>query len=436
MEEKNPKSVSIVPIGSTGLVRVGKTIAITNKIISEHEERILRLFPTSIIIGKQEWMVKNLGAFHFQNGDIIPEAKTKEEWILAGESKKPVWCFYNFDERNDVIFGKLYNWYAVIDPRGLAPEGWHIPSLEEWNELTEIVGGEKNAGLVLKSKSGWGEANRAIDQFNFSAMPGGNCNSLGEFSYIGLSGYFWCSTQNDDETAFYKYFFHSTDTIHSKSGFIRSGISVRCIKDNADYYFELGVKLKKRYRLYEAIDAYSKALEIDNSLIDAYYNRANIKDSLSDFIGAIEDYTQFIKYDSNYPDAYCNRGYAKRKIKDYQGAINDYYKAIEFNSKDYESHNNIAITYQAMGKLKEALKQYSIALTINPNYAIAYNNRGYVHLELENFEDAIKDYSKAIEIGINHPGVYYYRGVAKEKSGDNKGAIEDKATYAKLQKIK
>ena len=78
-------------------------------------------------IGNQIWMVKNLNVETFRNGDHIHEAKTLEEWKIAGENQKPAFCYYNNDPKNGTIYGKLYNWYAVNDPRGLAPAGYHIP---------------------------------------------------------------------------------------------------------------------------------------------------------------------------------------------------------------------------------------------------------------------------------------------------------------------
>jgi uncharacterized protein (TIGR02145 family) len=109
----------------------------------------------SVTIGTQTWMTENLNVSTFRNGDLILEAKTKEEWKKAGENKQAVWCYYNFDSKNEAKYGKLYNYYAVNDPRGLAPEGWHIPKNSEWYLLTDYLGGENKAGLKLKKASGW-----------------------------------------------------------------------------------------------------------------------------------------------------------------------------------------------------------------------------------------------------------------------------------------
>ena len=106
-------------------------------------------------IGNQIWTSKNLDVDKFNNGDIIPEAKTVEEWKTAYKNRKPAWCYYDNDTTNGVKYGKLYNWYAVKDPRGVAPKGWHIPSKEEWLEISDYLGGEKLAGNKMKSTTGW-----------------------------------------------------------------------------------------------------------------------------------------------------------------------------------------------------------------------------------------------------------------------------------------
>ncbi len=89
-------------------------------------------------IGDQTWMAENLNVDKFRNGDLIPEAKTNEEWVKADDNNQPAWCYINNDPATANSFGRLYNWPAVDDPRGLAPEGWHIPNDMEW-EILDIV---------------------------------------------------------------------------------------------------------------------------------------------------------------------------------------------------------------------------------------------------------------------------------------------------------
>jgi uncharacterized protein (TIGR02145 family) len=110
-----------------------------------------------VTIGEQVWMSENLNVDKFRNGDSIPQAKSEEEWKKAGESRQPAYCYYENDPANGAKYGKLYNWYAVMDPRGLAPKGWHVPSDAEWRLLTDYLGGVEVAGAKIKSTRGWYE---------------------------------------------------------------------------------------------------------------------------------------------------------------------------------------------------------------------------------------------------------------------------------------
>src|SRR5258705_4009172 len=97
---------------------------------------------STVKIGAQEWMAENLDVSKFRNGDPIPEAKTSHEWWQAGQNGKPAWCYYNNDPVMGRLYGKLYNWYAVNDPRGIPPAGWHVPGDPEWTRLTNYLGGD------------------------------------------------------------------------------------------------------------------------------------------------------------------------------------------------------------------------------------------------------------------------------------------------------
>ena len=88
----------------------------------------------SIVIGNQVWTSQNLDVSTYRNGDTIPEVQNPNVWYYLTTG---AWCFYNNDPANGPVYGKLYNWYAVNDPRGLAPVGYHIPSDAEWTILTD-----------------------------------------------------------------------------------------------------------------------------------------------------------------------------------------------------------------------------------------------------------------------------------------------------------
>ena len=185
---------------------------------------------TYVEIGNQAWMSQNLDNNYFQNGDLIPEAKTNEEWIQAGENKQPAWCYYNNDSSNRK-YGKLYNWYAVNDPRGLAPDGWHIPSDSEWKTLTTYLGGEKVAGPKIKSNYGWVESGYSNNTSGFTALPGGFRLFLnGLFFDLGSHGNWWCSSEIDNNIARSRelYIGYIDRDYDGNKG---NGYSVRCVKN-------------------------------------------------------------------------------------------------------------------------------------------------------------------------------------------------------------
>lgn len=186
----------------------------------------------SIKIGEQTWMQENLNESKFRNGEIIDQATTKEEWEKAGQEGKPAWCYYDNDAKNGVKYGKLYNWYAVNDPRGLAPEGWHIPTDKEWNEIKDFLGGVDASGTKLKNSSGWSGQGNGSNSSRFSALPGGTRDSKGAFYYIGEGAYFWTSTEGGGMYSYIRYLFYNISAMYG--GMYRekeNGLSIRCIKD-------------------------------------------------------------------------------------------------------------------------------------------------------------------------------------------------------------
>jgi uncharacterized protein (TIGR02145 family) len=185
-------------------------------------------------IGEQEWMDRNLSVSMFRNGDKIPEAKSKESWENAGNKGQPVWCYYENDQNNEESYGKLYNWYAVHDPRGLAPEGWHIPSNEEWHTLIEYLGGEKIAGGKMKENGNvnWKTPNKgATNHSGFAAPAGGLRYSNGEFNELNDDAYFWSLTEYDNTHAWYYILGYYFPNVYRNYYDKQHGLSVRCIRD-------------------------------------------------------------------------------------------------------------------------------------------------------------------------------------------------------------
>jgi len=185
--------------------------------------------PGTLIIGNQTWAEANLNVSTFRNGDTIPEAKTNKEWVAAGESGKPAWCYFNNDPAIGKKYGKLYNWFALHDPRGLAPAGWTLSSDADWTRLVNYLGGPGTAGSKLKSTSGWNEGSIGTNDTGFSGFPGGYRVENGIFQNIGSIGIWWSITENNPLSAFDHYLAQSNSLARSNSPKQR-GESVRCIK--------------------------------------------------------------------------------------------------------------------------------------------------------------------------------------------------------------
>jgi uncharacterized protein (TIGR02145 family) len=195
-----------------------------------------KLVNGKISIGSQIWSGENLSITKFRNGDLIPEAKTNEEWSKYYNEGKPAWCYYENNPVNDVKYGKLYNWYAFNDPRGLAPLGWSIPTSDDWKKLTNGLGGESvysRDGNAMKSRGEWAESaisNEAkfSNSSGFSAMPAGFRNNNGSFQGLKNYGVWWKAGGTNIGIAYNNHATSSFDFLSKQSG-----LSVRLIKDNA-----------------------------------------------------------------------------------------------------------------------------------------------------------------------------------------------------------
>jgi uncharacterized protein (TIGR02145 family) len=203
-----------------------------NTMIFSIYSQVLNSFE-EIKIGQQIWMMKNLDVSTFRNGEPIPEARSKSEWKKFNDEKRPAWCYYENDPKNNQSYGKLYNWYAVIDPRGLAPDGWHVPTDAEWSELTKNSGGQELSGQFLKSKNGWGKRGNGTDYYGFSIVPSGDCSKYMNFNGIGKYSYFWSSSEEFIYYAWTRYF-NSLNSITNRIPIDKQfGLSVRCVKNDS-----------------------------------------------------------------------------------------------------------------------------------------------------------------------------------------------------------
>ncbi|HRH49372.1 MAG TPA: fibrobacter succinogenes major paralogous domain-containing protein [Panacibacter sp.] len=192
----------------------------------------------TVTIGTQVWMNSNLKTKFYRNGDSIPQVTNRKAWKAL---TKGAWCWYNNDSaRYAQTYGKLYNWYAVNDPRGLAPAGWHVPSLAEWYALSAFLGGDLVAGGKMKStgtiEAGtglWSAPNTdATNSSGFTGLPGGLRFYDGTFGDIGGEGIWWSSSPWGTPYAQEAILNYSWGllTIYYKNP-VREGHSIRCVKD-------------------------------------------------------------------------------------------------------------------------------------------------------------------------------------------------------------
>lgn len=188
----------------------------------------------TIKYGLQEWTAHNLNVSRFRNGDVIPEAKTKEEWTSFGSQGKPAWCYYDNDTVNGKTLGKLYNWYAINDPRGLAPEGWHIPANQDWRTLVKNLLGIDVAGVKLKSTTGW-KSKKGTDKIGFSALPAGYRDEKADFIGLGKKSQWWSNSEPLEVQKSDMIYSFMLNDFTMQASYLKvekqSGLSVRCVKD-------------------------------------------------------------------------------------------------------------------------------------------------------------------------------------------------------------
>lgn len=187
----------------------------------------------SVTVVRQEWLAQNLDVNTFRNGDPIPEARTPEEWKNAAREEQPAWCHVNDNPENNPVFGKLYNWYALNDPRGLAPQGWRIPGDGDWEVLISNLGGDANAGGKMKANELWQVPNAgATNESGLAVLPAGYRCYRGGFHAAGFMGCFWSLTEINPRYASSRYVYsHNSLIRRSRSGHKGEGLSVRCIRD-------------------------------------------------------------------------------------------------------------------------------------------------------------------------------------------------------------
>jgi uncharacterized protein (TIGR02145 family) len=182
--------------------------------------------------GTQTWMAENVRTTTYTNGDAIPNVTDGPDWIGLATG---AYCWYNNNKDSfDIPYGKLYNWFAVQDSRGLCPVGWHVPSNTEWVDLLTCLGGDTLAGGKLKESgtSHWMVPNTgATNMSGFTGLPGGLRYTDALFVSIYLNAYFWTSTENSATKAQCYVLNANQKMAYGYSKEKIRGHSLRCIKD-------------------------------------------------------------------------------------------------------------------------------------------------------------------------------------------------------------
>ena len=213
------------------------------------------VYPT-VNIGTQTWIQKNLNVSKYKNGDIIPQVTDATQWANLTTG---AWCWYNNDSATyAATYGKLYNWYAVNDPRGLAPNGWHVPSNSEWSRLIKYIDAAADtvcincnqsmtAGGNLKDTGTlkWQTPNTgATNTTNFTALPGGARFGT-SFTGWRATGYWWTNTEFSNNDSYFRILYSINAT--APSGYStnlpinkNNGYSVRCLRNNITYLWSTG----------------------------------------------------------------------------------------------------------------------------------------------------------------------------------------------------
>jgi uncharacterized protein (TIGR02145 family) len=184
---------------------------------------------STVNINGQIWDTCNLNVETYRDGSPIPRVDSVEEWSTLTTG---AWCYYDFNPDNGALYGKLYNWYAVADPRGLAPLGKSIPTDANWTALVNFLGGNAVAGGLMKQAGlcFWTEPNdSATNESGFTGLPGGIRSSDGSFSSINESAWWWSSTASNAVNSWPRNLnAYSANVLRFALG-KGNGMSVRCL---------------------------------------------------------------------------------------------------------------------------------------------------------------------------------------------------------------
>ena len=187
-------------------------------------------------------MAENLKATHYRNGEPIPNVADPDIWAGLATG---AYCNYYNNEDYVAIYGRLYNWYAVVDSQNIAPIGWHLPTDEEWKQLELCLGmsqdevdstgrrGTDEGGKLKEAGTEhWRNPNTgATNESGFTALPGGFRSRDGDYYSIWYKAIFWSSTEYSYFTAWGRQLEHNFSTVVRSGYDLEHGFSIRCVRD-------------------------------------------------------------------------------------------------------------------------------------------------------------------------------------------------------------
>jgi uncharacterized protein (TIGR02145 family)/uncharacterized repeat protein (TIGR02543 family) len=212
-----------------------------------------------IVIGSQEWMGENLRTTRYRNGESL---HSNLSHTFRQESEEGIWLWYDYNQSHELPYGKLYNWYAVSDPRGLCPAGWRVPTDYDWQQLADFIdpdakGNTNRIGNKLKSRrqvnsplgSPWDTQQHprwnshrsrfGTDNFGFAALPAGGATMGEAFVHMGQQAYFWSRSEANPESAWVRTLLFSHRGMSRSAYQKQLALSVRCIKGNEPDFYTL-----------------------------------------------------------------------------------------------------------------------------------------------------------------------------------------------------
>ena len=196
----------------------------------------------TVLIGDQCWFAENLRNENYENGDAIPAGLSDSEWTSTTSGATAVYgegssLCNTYTPDGDACdetwslneYGRLYNWYAVDDSRGLCPSGWHVPTDGEWIVMADVLGGQSGAGSQMKTTYGWNNGGNGTNSSGFSGLPGGARYNSGYFSYAGYYGYWWSFSPSGSNA--WARGLDDSESVYRNDSNPRNGFSVRCVRD-------------------------------------------------------------------------------------------------------------------------------------------------------------------------------------------------------------